>query len=94
MGLNREHLPISTQQVEPQNLKAKKRYAAPGFDVLDQEQAKRKLAARALPGDEERTAKPQTSLVTVADRLIFAVTYRRNWCGKDLSCYAQAAQGR
>ena len=53
MDLNREDLPISTQPVEPQNLKAKKQYVAPGFAVLDPEQAKRELAARALKGDDE-----------------------------------------
>ena len=53
MDLNREDLPISTQRIEPQNSKAKKRYAAPRFGVLDREQAKLDLAARALPGDNE-----------------------------------------
>ena len=53
MDLNHEHLSISTQPIEPQKSKAKKRYAAPKFAVLDREQAKRALAARALPGDGE-----------------------------------------
>lgn len=53
MELNRERQPISTQRIELQNSKAKKRYVAPRFTVLESEQAKRELAARALPGDDE-----------------------------------------
>ena len=53
MNLNCENLPISTQLIKPQNKKAKKRYVPPRVTVLESEQAKRELAARALPGDDE-----------------------------------------
>jgi hypothetical protein len=53
MDLDPEHLSISTRPIEPQKSNAKKRYAAPKFAVLDREQAKRALAARALAGDDE-----------------------------------------
>ena len=53
MDLNFENLPISMQRIKPQNSKAKKRYVAPRLTVLESEQAKRELEARALPGDDE-----------------------------------------
>ena len=52
MHLNREDPPNSARRIDQQKSKAKKRYVAPRFAVLESEQAKRELAARALPGDE------------------------------------------